>query len=93
MDLDGDGFLDLVTTNDGDIVGGRGSSRREHLFMNNGQGRFSDMTDVLWPAADNIGEDDNMVSFLDQPRARVQFPGLVRPPKSRQRQPFLLRGQ
>ncbi len=65
MDLDGDGFLDLVTTNDGDIVGGRGSSRREHLFMNNGQGGFSDMTDVLWPAADNIGEDDNMVSFLD----------------------------
>ncbi|WP_419941210.1 FG-GAP repeat domain-containing protein [Candidatus Palauibacter sp.] len=29
MDLDGDGFLDLVTINDGEIVGERGSSRRD----------------------------------------------------------------
>lgn len=28
MDLDGDGFLDLVTINDGEIVGERGSARR-----------------------------------------------------------------
>jgi hypothetical protein len=65
MDLDGDGFLDLITINDGDIVGGRGSSRREHVFMNDGEGRYRDMTDLLWPAPDNIGEDDNMVAFLD----------------------------
>ena len=65
MDLDGDGFLDLVTINDGDVVGERGFSRREHLFRNNGEGRFRDATDVLWPDAENIGEDDNMVSFLD----------------------------
>jgi hypothetical protein len=65
MDMDGDGFLDLVTINDGDIVGERGSSRREHLFRNDGEGRFRDATDVLWPAADNIGEDDNVVAYLD----------------------------
>lgn len=65
MDLDGDGFLDLVTINDGDIVGGRGSSRREHVFVNDGEGRFRDMTSVLWPESENIGEDDNMVAFLD----------------------------
>ena len=65
MDLDGDRYLDLVTINDGDIVGGVGSSRREHLFINDGEGRFRDMTDALWPAAENIGEDDNMVAFLD----------------------------
>lgn len=65
MDLNGDGFLDLVTINDGDIAGGRSSSRREHLFINDGEGRFRDMTDVLWPASENVGEDDNVVAFLD----------------------------
>ncbi len=65
MDLDGDGFLDLVTVNDGDIVGGRGSSRREHVFQNAGGRSFRDMTTVWWPASENVGEDDNMVAFLD----------------------------
>jgi hypothetical protein len=65
MDLDGDGFLDLVTVNDGEIVGERGSNRREHVFRNNGEGRFTDATDGWWPDAENIGEDDNVVSFLD----------------------------
>ena len=65
MDLDGDGFLDLVTANDGDIVGERGSSRREHVFRNDGEGRFRDATDAWWPASGNIGEDDNVVAFLD----------------------------
>jgi hypothetical protein len=65
MDLDGDGFLDLVTINDGDIVGERGSSRREHVFRNAGDGTFRDATDVWWPDEENIGEDDNVVAFLD----------------------------
>jgi FG-GAP-like repeat len=65
MDLDGDGFLDLVTVNDGEIVGGDGSNRREHVLRNNGKGRFIDMTDSWWPASENIGEDDNVVAFLD----------------------------
>jgi len=65
MDLDGDGFLDLVTVNDGEIVGGDGSSRREHVLHNNGKGRFTDVTDSWWPASENIGEDDNVVAFLD----------------------------
>jgi hypothetical protein len=65
MDLDGDGFLDLVTINDGEIVGEVGSSRREHVFRNDGKGRFRDATDAWWPPAHNIGEDDNMVAFLD----------------------------
>ena len=65
MDLDGDGWLDLVTMNDGEIVGGNSSSRREHVFRNDGKGRFRDATDAWWPPASNVGEDDNMVAFLD----------------------------
>lgn len=65
MDLDGDGWLDLVTMNDGEIVGGNSSSRREHVFRNDGKGRFRDVTDAWWPADANVGEDDNMVAFLD----------------------------
>jgi len=65
MDLDGDGFLDLVTVNDGDIVAGRGSSRREHVFQNSGGRGFRDMTTEWWPASENVGKDDNMVAFLD----------------------------
>ncbi|WP_419160869.1 FG-GAP repeat domain-containing protein [Candidatus Palauibacter sp.] len=65
MDLDGDDFLDLVTVNDGEIVGERSSSRREHVFRNDGEGSFRDATDVWWPASENIGEDDNVVAFLD----------------------------
>jgi hypothetical protein len=65
MDLDGDGFLDLLTINDGEIVGEDSSSRREHVFRNDGKGRFRDATDAWWPPAHNVGEDDNMVAFLD----------------------------
>lgn len=65
MDLDGDGFPDLVTINDGDIVGGVGSSRREHVFRNDGEGRFRDVTDDWWPDEENPGYDDNLVTYLD----------------------------
>jgi hypothetical protein len=65
MDLDGDGFLDLVTINDGDIVGERSFSRKEHVFRNDGRGRFRDATSAWWPDDANVGEDDNMVAFLD----------------------------
>ncbi|MEO7135305.1 MAG: VCBS repeat-containing protein [Vicinamibacterales bacterium] len=65
MDLDGDGWLDLVTINDGEIVGGNSSSRREHVFRNDGKGRFRDATDAWWPVDANVGEDDNMAAFLD----------------------------
>ncbi|MFN7979810.1 MAG: VCBS repeat-containing protein [Vicinamibacterales bacterium] len=66
MDLDGDGWLDLVTLNDGDIASEADqSSRREHVFRNDGKGRFRDVTPSWWPPASNVGEDDNVVAFLD----------------------------
>jgi hypothetical protein len=65
MDLDGDGWLDLVTLNDGEIVGENSSSRREHVFRNDAKGRYRDATEAWWPPAHNVGEDDNMAAFLD----------------------------
>jgi len=65
MDLDGDGFLDLVTVNDGEIVDENSSSRREHVFRNDGKGRFRDATTRWWPNDANIGHDDNVIAFLD----------------------------
>ena len=65
MDLDGDGWLDLVTINDGDTASEDQGSRREHVFRNDGKGRFRDVTAAWWPPAHNVGEDDNMVAFLD----------------------------
>jgi hypothetical protein len=66
MDLDGDGWLDVVTMNDGDIASDADqSSRREHVFRNDGKGRFRDVTPSWWPPASNVGEDDNVVAFLD----------------------------
>jgi hypothetical protein len=65
MDLDGDGFMDLVTINDGEIVDENSGSRREHVFRNDMKGRFRDATTRWWPNEANIGEDDNVVAFLD----------------------------
>lgn len=65
IDLNGDGFLDLVTINDGEIVGGDFVNRREHAFVNDGKGTFIDRTPALWPDSQNPGEDDNMIAVLD----------------------------
>ena len=65
MDMDGDGFLDLVTLNDGEIVRENSSDRREHVLRNDGKGRYRDATAQGWGDASNVGEDDNMVAFLD----------------------------
>lgn len=65
MDVDGDGFLDLVTVNDGEIVDQKTWSRIEHVFRNDSAKRFIDATSLLWPTSENTGEDDNNVVFLD----------------------------
>jgi hypothetical protein len=65
MDVNGDGYMDLVTVNDGDIVKQDADSRREHIFINKEGKYFVDATEELWPDRENIGEDDNNVVFLD----------------------------
>lgn len=65
MDINNDGFLDLITVNDGEIVGGESFSRREHVFLNMEGKRFVDATEELWTDDNNIGEDDNNIVFLD----------------------------
>jgi hypothetical protein len=62
IDLDGDGFLDLVTINDGPQVE---HGLTEHVFRNDGTGAYVDMTDAWWPKAANPGWDDNAVAGLD----------------------------
>ncbi|WAS93873.1 FG-GAP repeat domain-containing protein [Nannocystis punicea] len=58
IDLTGDGYIDLITINDG-------PGNTEHIFVNDGAGGFTDATADLWPEADNIPGDDNMVAYLD----------------------------
>lgn len=65
MDVNKDGFIDLVTVNDGEMVNQKWGSRREHLFLNNQGKYFIDATEENWPASENIGEDDNNIVFLD----------------------------
>jgi hypothetical protein len=62
IDLDADGFLDLVTVNDGT---NRAVGLAEHVFHNDGTGRFVDVTEDWWPEESNPGYDDNVVVGLD----------------------------
>ena len=62
LDLDGDGYLDLVTVNDGDDLGNGPS---EHVFRNDRAGGYVDATAQWWPPDANQGWDDNVVGGLD----------------------------
>jgi hypothetical protein len=65
MDINNDGYLDLITINDGEIVDGISWSRREHIFINDSAKRFNDKTHERWTDPHNVGEDDNNNVFLD----------------------------
>ena len=61
IDLDADGYLDLVTINDG---AKSDAGPAEHVFRNDG-GRFVDATADWWPTEANPGYDDAVVVGLD----------------------------
>jgi hypothetical protein len=58
MDVDGDGDLDLATINDG-------VNSRNHLFINDGTGVFTDETATRMTGTANPGADDNASVFVD----------------------------
>jgi hypothetical protein len=58
MDVDGDGDLDLATINDG-------PNGTDLLFINKGDGTFTDETSSRITGTANPGTDDNAVVFLD----------------------------
>ena len=62
LDLDADGYLDLITINDGPETG---SGPAEHVFANDGRGGYIDKTAQWWPPQANTGWDDAVVVGLD----------------------------
>lgn len=63
IDLNGDGFLDLVTINDRSTGN---SVFQENVFLADGEGGFVDATAELWPDDANLNRiDDNVVAVLD----------------------------
>lgn len=62
LDLDADGYLDLVTINDGEVTD---NGPAEHVFRNDQDGGYVDSTARWWPPAANTGWDDNVAVGLD----------------------------
>jgi FG-GAP-like repeat len=62
LDLDADGYLDLVTINDGEDTG---NGATEHVFRNDRHGGYVDGTPQWWPPDANTGWDDAVVVGLD----------------------------
>ncbi|HEU5037753.1 MAG TPA: VCBS repeat-containing protein [Nocardioides sp.] len=62
LDLDGDGYLDLVTINDGDATA---HGLAEHVFRNDHHGGYVDSTARWWPPDANTGWDDSVAVGID----------------------------
>ena len=65
MDLTGDGYLDVITMNDGETLDDGPYARRNHIFVNDRQGGFVDGSPKLWEDRDNPAVDDNLAVMLD----------------------------
>jgi hypothetical protein len=65
MDLTGDGWLDVITMNDGEHVDDGPYARRNHIFVNDRHGGFVNASQRLWKDRDNPAVDDNLAVMLD----------------------------
>jgi hypothetical protein len=65
MDLTGDGWLDVITMNDGEALEEGPYARRNHIFVNDGHGGFVNASPKLWEDRDNPAVDDNLAVMLD----------------------------
>jgi hypothetical protein len=65
LDVDGDGFFDVVTLNDGveDNTSQSGLPFRQHLYMNDRKGHFTETGPLA--DKDNVGSDNNLNVVLD----------------------------
>ncbi len=58
IDIDGDGFLDLLSTRDG-------PNGRNRILINNKDGGFTNATDMYWPPLQNPSSRDHSAAFYD----------------------------
>ncbi|UCF93026.1 MAG: VCBS repeat-containing protein [Desulfobacterales bacterium] len=65
MDLNADGYLDVITMNDGEYLDDGPYARRNQIFINDGNGGFINATPQLWEDRDNPAVDDNLAVMLD----------------------------
>ena len=65
MDLNHDGYLDVITMNDGEYLDDGPYARRNHIFINDRKGGFVDATAKLWEDRDNPAVDDNLAVMMD----------------------------
>ncbi|MCB9748390.1 MAG: VCBS repeat-containing protein [Myxococcales bacterium] len=62
MDINSDGYMDLLSLGDGD---GGLDGFRNRILINNGIGDFEDQTVTYWPLIENPGSGDRAAVFLD----------------------------
>ena len=65
MDLNADGYLDVITMNDGEYLDDGPYARRNHIFLNDRNGGFINASPKLWMDRDNPAVDDNLAVMLD----------------------------
>lgn len=65
IDLTGDGYLDLITINTGELLVGPQEPRRDQILANDRSGGFVNASSELWPDEENFAYDDNASVFLD----------------------------
>ena len=65
IDLNGDGYVDSFTINDGGAIPGKRGMRKESVFFSDGKGGFEVVTDTAFPESENLGWDDNRIIAFD----------------------------
>jgi hypothetical protein len=65
IDLNGDGYLDTFTINDGGQVGEDRGMKKESVFFGTPDGGFRVATDEALPTSENLGYDDNRIIAFD----------------------------
>lgn len=65
MELNADGYMDIITMNDDEYLEDGPYARRNHIFINNREGGFQNASPLLWQNRYNPAVDDNLAVMLD----------------------------